>query len=451
MARKRRIWGWWLGLALLAGPALPVSAQLGPPVANVQVPSLSLEQAVALALQNNADLAVIRKQHGVAAAGIVIADTYPFNPVYQNYLYNTNGPASAGITNRFSTLQTIRLDLELRGQGKIRRSAAQATLSRTQWDIANQELLVAVRTLRAFATLIYRRDKLELLEEAVHIQEEVLQRVQRLVERGQLRPVELQTAKADLVEARAAVGPARALQVLSWNDLRRALGLEGALPELRGGLDTTCAEAAIPELCQFARQHRPDLRALQMVVVETSERVRLEIANRYGNPSLGPAYDYNETRVNFIGAWFLYALPVLNTRRGDILQRQAERERALADVRRLEIQVGQDVQAARDRLSEAHKWVRYFADESIPTLQTMVETLEKLFEQGEIDPLRPLDARRRLLRARDSYLDALWELSQARADLAAALGDFTVVMCPTAPATAPMPRPVLLTPIGISQ
>jgi hypothetical protein len=33
-----------------------------------------------------------------------------------------------------------------------------------------------------------------------------------------------------------------------------------------------------------------------------------------------------------------------------------------------------------------------------------------------------LDIRRKLLKARDSYLDALWEASQAQSDLTAAVG-----------------------------
>ena len=53
---------------------------------------------------------------------------------------------------------------------------------------------------------------------------------------------------------------------------------------------------------------------------------------------------------------------------------------------------------------------------------------------AEIDVLRLIDVRRRLQRARDGYLDALWELNQGRADLAAAVGDLgLVVSVPVSP------------------
>jgi hypothetical protein len=40
-----------------------------------------------------------------------------------------------------------------------------------------------------------------------------------------------------------------------------------------------------------------------------------------------------------------------------------------------------------------------------------------------------IDIRRRLLRTRDAYLDALFELSQAQTDLAAAVADLSFVDC----------------------
>src|SRR5947209_1721679 len=45
--------------------------------------SLSLESAVQWALVHNPELAVIREQHGIAAAAVVIAETYPFNPFWE--------------------------------------------------------------------------------------------------------------------------------------------------------------------------------------------------------------------------------------------------------------------------------------------------------------------------------------------------------------------------------
>src|SRR5438876_145455 len=77
-----------------AGPPLDGSGTIPEPQ------PLTLEAAVSWALQNNPELAVKRQQQGIAAAGVVIAQTYPFNPTLENRIQGATGPTSAGITNQ---------------------------------------------------------------------------------------------------------------------------------------------------------------------------------------------------------------------------------------------------------------------------------------------------------------------------------------------------------------
>jgi outer membrane protein TolC len=393
-------------------------------------PVLSLADALDWALKYNPEIATLRQQHGIAAAGVVIARTYPFNPTGQNFFMGDNGPTSAGVTNRVFVEAVYRLDLEVHGQGRHRRAMAAAALSRTDWEIANQEVVLGVRVVRAFNALLYRQDKRALAEESLRLQEQTAALVGRLVEQNKLGRAEILLSRADVAEARAAQGPSRTNLDTATYDLRRALGLVSQPFDVRGTLETTLTRPEPAVLVQAALDRRPDLRALKLAVKEAEARLRLEIANRFGNPSLGPAYEYNETRVNFIGLWAIYPLPILNLREGEILQRRAERQRAMLAVQQSEVAVQLDVQAALTRLANAEAVVDTFRKETLPALREARESLDRLLEQGEpgVDIPRTLDIRRRQLRARDAYLDSLWELNQARADLAAALGDPCVAL-----------------------
>lgn len=403
--------------------------------------ALTPADAVRWALEHNPELATIRQQHGIAAAAVVIARTYPFNPLIQNLILADNGPASAGVTNHVFQEHTARLDLEIRGQGRHRRNMAQAALSRTDWEIANQETGLAVRVARASSAYLYRRDKLRLAEEALRLQEEVLKEITRYVEQGKVGRGELLFARADLADARVLRGPARTAFNLVTNDFRRLLGVLDQPVQLVGDLDAAVPPADAAALGQVALEQRPDLHALRLAVDEAEARLRLEIANRYGNPSVGPGFEYNETRAYFVGLWAVWPMPVLNTRRGEIQQRKAERDRAMAAVRQFEVQAQQEVQAAMTRLGDAVTAANTIRKETLPGLQNAREALDKLFSAGEpgVDLARVVDVRRRILRARDAYLDALWELHQARADLAAAVGDPTLALppCVAPPAVGP--------------
>jgi cobalt-zinc-cadmium efflux system outer membrane protein len=383
---------------------------------------LKLEDAVRWALQNNPEIAALRQQHGIAAAAVVIARTYPFNPVWTSKLFNVNGPP--GITNRVAIEQRVDLQLEVRGQGLYRRQAACAGLSRTDWEIAFQEAALALRVIRAFNAVLYYEAKLSLGLQSVQLNEQTVDKVRKLTKGVTLQSSDLILARSEVDSSRALLGTARASLTKARQDLRRALGFTQESYAIEGRLDPPWLPAGETQtLIAEALDRRPDLHARQAGVTEADARVRLAVADRFGNPTLGPDYEYNETRDNFIGAQWVLPLPVLNTRRGEILQREAELTRAAFDLRNNEVVIQQEVLAALERLSNARLWVDTYRKEVIPNLDTRLREMENLLGKGEAPILSVIDIQRRLLKARDGYLDWLYELSQAQADLAAAVGD----------------------------
>jgi outer membrane protein TolC len=54
-----------------------------------------------------------------------------------------------------------------------------------------------------------------------------------------------------------------------------------------------------------------------------------------------------------------------------------------------------------------------------------------------VDVLRVLDVRRKLLKAREGYLDALYELRQSQDDLSAAVGDIALAIEPEQEKSSP--------------
>ncbi len=417
-----------LGLAVCALPGRSDTvSELSPPC-----PTLTLNAAVQWALEHNPALNTFRKNRGIAQAGVVIARQYPFNPIIQDYVWGTaSSPPAAGVTNHVFNEHTMRLDIEWRRQGTYRRGMAQAALTRTEWEIAAQELLTSILATRAFNTLLYRQLKYRMLQESAEFTEQTAGFTKQLVEQGTLRSPDLLLAQADVVEARNALGPARGLVIVAENDLRRALGMIGGSFELDGTLERGFPPPPADMLVQFALERRPDVHALEFAVRQADANLRLEIANRYGNPSIGPAFEENETSVTFVGMWLIWQLPVINIRRGEIRQREMEKARAVQALQQGELLVRQDVFASWGRLDRAEEIVRGFRTQTLPILQKTREEFDKLYTAGHpgVDLARVLDVRRRLLRARDAYLDVLFELSQAQADLAAAVADLSFVGC----------------------
>jgi len=230
------------------------------------------------------------------------------------------------------------------------------------------------------------------------------------------------------------------------SELCRQLGRLDDAFTLSGNLALALPESRPDAFSQTALRLRPEMHVRQAVIAEADARLRLQIADRFGNPSIGPRWEYNETRDNFIGVAMTAPLPVLNTRKGEIELRRAELARAEADMRATEFQVTQAVLAALARLAEARKWAEEYPAEVLPHLTKAQQDMERLFGQNEpgVDVLRVIGVQRNALRAADAYLDARFEVSQALADLAAAVGDPALAVgCygPALPADLPAKPP----------
>ena len=122
---------------------------------------LALDAAIRLALQQNPEIAALRQQHGIAAAGVVIALEL-IRLIRFSRVGCVRRSRRRRWTNNTPFETTMLLELELRGQGKFRKAAAQAVLMCADREIAAQETTLSVRVIRAFDSVVYRFQKNQL-------------------------------------------------------------------------------------------------------------------------------------------------------------------------------------------------------------------------------------------------------------------------------------------------
>ncbi len=429
------------------GVAAFVSAQTPfPAVAPATTKFMSREEAVRFALQNNPNLMVVRQQSGFAQAAIVSAKTYPFNPVYTGVVGQNGGPTNAMITNRVFNEHYVTLELELRGQGGYRRAAANATASRIEWEIAQQEMAVTIAVLRAYNTALYREKKLQALDEIIKLNEQVAEHIGRLFEAGKMKGLDAVMARAELDGTRAQRGQLRTALTVARSELRRQMGSNDDSFTLFGSLEVELPKTDQSALTQLAMDNRPDFHARQHAVTEAQAALNLIEANRFGNPSVGPFYEYDNTRVSVIGARVSMPLPVLNTKRAEIMKAETEVSKVRGEVQQLEVQIAQDVQAALSRLADARKWAADYEHDVMPNLQKARQEVEKLFANNDpgVDLSKLLAVTRAYLKANETLVDARYEVSQAEADLAMAVAEPSLALGrpqSPPPADAPLPAP----------
>jgi outer membrane protein TolC len=400
---------------------------------------LRLQPAIQYALENNPSLAAQRQQHGIAAAKVVIADTYPFNPVLENRIQGASGPPGAGVTNNVPIEHVLLWEFEVRHQRRYRRQGAAAALSRTDWEIAFQEQTLAVQVIRAYAAMLYRQEKSKLADETLRFNQRLVEDVRRLVNAGKLRNADLVIAQTEVTDTLDQRTASRELLIAARQDLLRVLGVIVGDFDVEGPLDPPAQNWDPDLLSELAIARRADLQAKRLALDEASANLNLAFANRRGNPTLGPAFGYDPSKITTIGVQINFPIPLPNRHRGEILQGEAEQAQAILLLRQAEVNIRQDVASALARLEAAERRADLFRTKTLPDLRRAAEDMEKLFQAGEpgLDLLRVIDVRRKLLKARDSYLDALNSVRQAQADLLAATGEPVLALC--SPAATPAP------------
>jgi cobalt-zinc-cadmium efflux system outer membrane protein len=393
--------------------------------------AVDARQAYRYALANNPELATARQQRSIASATLLQARTYPFNPYLSVQPLAAIGTPEDGVLRHFAFAGAVTLELEVFGQKAKRVRVAEAGLSRTEWEIAVQEFHAAVRALRAFNTALYRKEKLKLLEDNVRVAEQGIEDAKDVwKKKKEKEPAgEMVLAQFEVQEAKAQLIGGRGPLVAAHRELGQAMG---TLQEVtvQGSLELAYRDFREDDLVAMALLARPEMQVRQLAVSEAEARLRLERSNRFGNVTFGPNYQVNESKANFVGASVGLPLPLINRKKGEIWQREAELTKALLEQQQLEIQVRQEVKAALAKLAQVQELLRVYRKEYLPALEMRTLELEKLYAKGGegVDLQQVLELRRRLLKTRENHLDAVYDHGQIEVDLAAAVGDLELAL-----------------------
>jgi outer membrane protein, heavy metal efflux system len=462
-------------------PGLPTPAPMMPPAVNVAGlggQSISLQLALYGALTSNPDLVALRQGNPIApsAEAVEVARRFPttLNPtVWIDYrpitlippnTFGSTSPGGGGGTSNHGgfyhygqnyILVSIRQPVELGHQTTHRYHIAKAAYEQQQWNVIQMELTTLVQTYRFFQTAAYRREKYRLAQQLADFNDRLAASLQRQLEtgQGQVTAADAALARVESRGSRQAVKAARQDYLTALADLRNQIGI----PESAGAVEPL-GEFTLPgyippvdeqAMVETALANRPDIRAAQAQIAGTHAAVNLAKGDRIPTPVIGPQYGMDEAGVQYVGLILVSSLPIWNSGKPLVAQREAEHQRAAVAAAQAQQRAVSQVRAAVARWNGATDLVNDSAGLS-EELAKEVAGLERLFELRQTDLMRLMQARQRLIQLDNSRLDAVWAATQAQADLLLALGTPSLIHgmlnqaeqaagAPAAPNGAPAP------------
>jgi outer membrane protein, heavy metal efflux system len=383
-------------------PAIPAGVQVDD--------GLSRDEAVAIALWNNAAFQVSASQLGFARADLADAGIIS-NPVLS--LLFPWGPKQLE--------WTLRWPAEVLWERPKRVAAAKLSADASAQSLVQSglDLVLAVRL--AYADLALAIDRQRLAEEAATTLQRIDTLTQSRLAAGDIAELDARAARVDAV--RSALDFERAVHdvTIARERLRLLLGLgadDRSLERLQASADPErCGEP--PDLMKRALAARPDLRAAELTVEAAGARLGWE---RSRILTLTAVLDANgEGKEGFeMGPGIDVSIPVFNRNQGGRLRGEAELQRASAVYVSLQRQVGLDVREASTLFDQARGSRVAWGERIVTPLRTNLADAEKSYSAGESSYLFVLENSRRLIEARlrERELAADEQRAQARIERA---------------------------------
>ena len=377
---------------------------------------LTQNEAVGLALWNNAQLQVDLAALGFARADLIEAKMIP-NPAFS--LLFPIGPKA---------LETdLGIPVDVLWQRPHRIAAAKLDAQSLAEDLITNglELIRDVQT--TYVGLWLFQKKLELAVEDAKIRNEIIKLTQARLKAGDISGVEADKVYIDSLES---IGNMRSL--LKETDVTK-LRLNALLGLSEDNVTYNTETINIPEestysidtLLETAFAARPDLRAAELSIEAAGKKVGWEKSKIYNFIAIIDAKDEGEDSLT-VGPGIQLDIPIFNQNQGQIARAKAELEQAARKYEALRQNIILQVRQTFTRYISDYEEYELWNNDIIPSLQEKEKQTTKSYEIGEIPYLTIVEVRQKLIEAKMQLVESAANLLIDAAELNYWVGKKTI-------------------------
>lgn len=383
--------------------------------------TLSLEEAIRLAQENNPDVRSLTGDVDAARARLRGASL-----ILQNNpsVSAATGPRSSDAgKSRDSSVQIVQ-PFEIGGQRGARIAASEAALAAAQARLQALRSEVTARVRESFGRALGAEQKLALASEARAIAEQGVSVAEERFRAGAAALLEVNTARVELGRASRGRAEAERSRAEAFGSLRLLVGLDPFQDLTVQGELAPGAPAGDPAaIVAQARANRAELTGSRRALDAAKAEARLTSKDWIPSPRIGVSYGHEEeSNATIVQGLLAFDLPIFNRNvaaRGIAAARVHQME---AEVEATERRVTQEVLTALARLEAARSAAEGYAGDVVKAMQENMDLATESYRAGKIDFLQLIVIRRQAIEARREYIDVLEELNAAQASLDRALG-----------------------------
>ncbi len=376
---------------------------------------ITLEAALQLALDSNADLSAARNEAAAIDATIQQARLIP-NPEVSMQIEGAQRDTR-------TTTWLVNQPIELGGKRAARINAANRAYDTAYANLSSKRAEIRAAVITAFFNVLNAQERLRLADASLLLAQRGSLVASRRVTAGKVSPVEETKARVaeanvrlELTQAKSELVMARKRLAATWGNpvprFQQAEGNVETLPVLPQWQELNARLAQSPLLTSA----RHELERRQAVAeVEKSRRIP-DVTVSMGVKKNGEAG--NSQAVVGLSIPF----PMFDRNQGNILEALRRTDKARDELAATEIRLDSELAQAYERLSTTRTEAETLQREILPGAQSAYDAATTGFEFGKFNFLDVLDAQRTLLQARSQYLRTLSEAHSAAAEIDRIIG-----------------------------
>jgi len=400
------------------------------------IQSLTIDEAVDIALRENRDLRAARIQVEEAEGRLKQAGLFP-NPSLESdfsfdYVFSNQGERNftAGIFQ----------PLSLSGRIGSQKRVASVDVKRTIADIANLERLLVSDVRTTYITILAIAGQLKLEDTLINLNTELIKGVEAGIKEGLASEKDLNAVAIALQQARQEKDVLIAQKKSEILQINKLLGKPPTFDFL---LQEKLEYHQTKELTEYSIEKafakRPDLRFTELNIDLARAEVKLAKAKRFEDILAGIFYvndrlvlDTGQNELadtdNLLGIRLIIPLPFFDRKQGVIAEARARERRAEESVESLKLAIGQEVDDALNRVTTLSALLDTYQSGILKTAENNVKIVEDGFRQGLVGIADVIQSRQQFSTLTSSYINTVRDYQIAVSDLQIATGDYPTTL-----------------------
>ncbi len=410
-----------------------LAASIADASAQTKFRALSIDQAVAEAIDRNPGLMAQRAALAEADAAVVTAGLRP-NPVLTGDVDSLDllGTGFNDVNNAGPPQAALRVDVPLE---RGRKRALRLDVAGYNKQVADAQLTDAVRRLKLDVTLscvdvLEAKAKLELARDNLQTLERLVDLNSRRLDSGAIAPLEVTRSRVAMLQYRANVRAAELALVQARLKLNPLLGIRAGEPpvdiEDQLSVPPRAEGPSLEALQGGARAARPDLRAGRLDQSRSQADLRLQLAQAKVDYTVGAEVRRQQGvagRGNMVGFFLSVPLPIFNRNQGEIARAQADENRSRLAFTAVENSVDAEVAAAYEEFESSRQLLTEIERDLLQPAKDARAGTAYTYQAGATSLLDVLDAQRAFNDTMDNYYSAEAAYLRAQARLALVAGN----------------------------